>query len=89
MKIYNISKELQELQEKVEKIAKEYGLDCYRTIFQMCDNEAINTLAAREGFPERYPHWRFGMNYNQFDNQTKYAWGKIYEMVINLSLIHI
>lgn len=82
-KIYNIPPELQKLQERVEKIAKDYGLDCYRTVFQMCDNDAINTLAARGGFPQRYPHWQFGMNYNQFHNQSKYGWGKIYEMVIN------
>ena len=40
-------------------------------------------LAALGGFPVRYPHWRFGMEYDQL--QKGYEWGlqKIYEMVIN------
>ena len=69
--IENIPEELQEIHKKVDKIAKELGLDTFPTVFQMCDNEAVNTLAAREGFPERYPHWRFGMSYNELKMNKK------------------
>ncbi len=76
-------KELAEYREKIEKIAREYGLDFYDTIFEMVDSETVNSLAALGGFPVRYPHWRFGMDYDQLSKN--YAWGfsKIYEMVIN------
>lgn len=83
MKIENLSKDLNDLHKKVKEIADSYGLDSFPMIFQLCDNEAINTLAARDGFPVRYPHWRFGMSYNQMRNQQQFGLGKIYEMVIN------
>jgi stage V sporulation protein R len=83
MKIYNIDEKLQELHKRVKEVADSYNLDSYPMVFQLCDIEAINLLAAREGFPVRYPHWRFGMNYNQLRNQHTFGWGKIYEMVIN------
>ena len=49
----------------------------------MVDHDQINSFAALGGFPVRYPHWRFGMEYDQL--YKGYEWGlqKIYEMVIN------
>jgi stage V sporulation protein R len=35
------------------------------------------------GFPIRYPHWRFGMEYNQLSKGYTYGLSVIYEMVIN------
>ncbi len=43
----------------------------------------MNMLAAYGGFPTRYPHWRFGMDYEQLDKGYEYGLSKIYEMVIN------
>ncbi|MBN19950.1 MAG: SpoVR family protein [Bdellovibrionaceae bacterium] len=67
----------------IEKYAREEGLDFFDTIFELVDSEQINSLAAFGGFPVRYPHWRFGMDYDQLSKG--YTWGmqKIYEMVIN------
>ena len=31
----------------------------------MLDYEEMNEVAAYGGFPTRYPHWRFGMEYEQ------------------------
>ncbi|MEX0977923.1 MAG: SpoVR family protein, partial [Pirellulales bacterium] len=42
-----------------------------------------NAIAARGGFPTRYPHWRFGMEYEQLSKGYHYGLQKIYEMVIN------
>lgn len=83
MKIYNLTEDLVELHKKVKEVADSYGLDSYPMVFQLCDIHAINTLAARDGFPVRYPHWKFGMAYNQLKNNHTFGWGKIYEMVIN------
>src|SRR5207248_2767242 len=35
------------------------------------------------GFPVRYPHWRFGMEYERLAKGYTYGLSKIYEMVIN------
>ena len=40
-------------------------------------------MAAYGGFPLRYPHWRFGTEYEQLTKGYAYGLQKIYEMVIN------
>lgn len=78
-----IDGELLELKERIEKYAVDYGLDFYPVIFEVCDYDTINILAAQEGFPNRYPHWRFGMQYDQMSKGYTFGVQKIYEMVIN------
>src|SRR5439155_8249464 len=43
----------------------------------------MNEVAAYGGFPTRYPHWRFGMDYEQLSKSYEWGLSKIYEMVIN------
>ena len=43
----------------------------------------MNEIAAYGGFPNRYPHWRFGMEYERLAKSYEYGLSKIYEMVIN------
>lgn len=74
---------LAELREEIEAYAKDYGLDYYPVVFEVCDYDTINILAAQGGFPARYPHWRFGMDYDQLSKGYAYGLQKIYEMVIN------
>ena len=75
--------ELVRAQERIEKIASEFGLTFFRTIFEMVDYEQMNMLAAYGGFPTRYPHYRWGMEYQQLSKSYEYGLHKIYEMVIN------
>jgi stage V sporulation protein R len=70
-------------QDKVEKIAREYGLDFFPTIFEMLAYDQMNEIAAYGGFPNRYPHWRYGMEYERLSKSYEYGLSKIYEMVIN------
>ncbi|HCM40569.1 MAG: SpoVR family protein [Bdellovibrionales bacterium GWB1_52_6] len=79
----DLTPELARHRDQIRKYAEDYGLDFFETVFEMVDYEQINSLAALGGFPVRYPHWRFGMEYDQLSKG--YAWGlqKIYEMVIN------
>jgi stage V sporulation protein R len=79
----HLSPELTVLRDEIFGYAKEFGLDCFDTIFEMVPSDAINSLAAQEGFPVRYPHWRFGMNYDQYSKGYEWGLQKIYEMVIN------
>ncbi len=74
---------LRELQERIEAIARGYGLDFFETIFEVVDYDTMNELAAFGGFPTRYPHWRWGMEYEQLSRSYEYGLSKIYEMVIN------
>ncbi|EKD41880.1 MAG: hypothetical protein ACD_73C00468G0001, partial [uncultured bacterium] len=75
--------ELEKWKGIIEKHAKSYGLDFYETIFEVLDWRQINEVAAFGGFPNRYPHWRFGMEYEQLSKSYQYGLSKIYEMVIN------
>ena len=79
----SLSPELAKIRDEIEGYARGYGLDFFDVVFEMVDYDQINSLAALGGFPVRYPHWRFGMDYDQLSKG--YAWGlqKIYEMVIN------
>ena len=74
---------LREEQGRIESIAKEYGLDFFPTVFEMLTYDQMNEVAAYGGFPNRYPHWRFGMEYEQLSKSYEYGLSKIYEMVIN------
>ena len=60
-----------------------YGLDFYETIFEVIDADDLNEVAAYGGFPTRYPHWSFGMAYEELRKGYDYGLSKIYEMVIN------
>ena len=74
---------LVELQGQIEEYARGYGLDFFPTIFEMVEADQLNAIAAYGGFPTRYPHWRFGMQYAPLSNGYSYGLQKIYEMVIN------
>lgn len=76
-------RELEEHRRRIEQVARDEGLDFYPTIFEIVDFDQINQIAAFGGFPQRYPHWRFGMEYERLRKQHRYGLGKIYEMVIN------
>ena len=78
-----ITGELLALKNQIEGYAIEYGLDFFPQIFEVCDYDTVNILAAQGGFPSRYPHWRFGMDYDQLSKGYAYGLQKIYEMVIN------
>lgn len=82
-KNHKLSPELQSLQREIEIYASSYGLDFFPTIFEVLDYDELTEIAALGGFPVRYPHWRFGMEYDQFSKGYDYGLQKIYEMVIN------
>jgi stage V sporulation protein R len=75
--------ELARAQERIELHAREFGLTFFRTVFEVVDYEQMNALAAYGGFPTRYPHYRFGMEFQQLSKSYEYGLHKIYEMVIN------
>lgn len=79
----NLTPELEFERKRIEKFAKEAGLDFFETIFEIISYDQISQIAAYGGFPVRYPHWKFGMEYEQLSKSYEYGLSKIYEMVIN------
>ncbi len=74
---------LHDLKTEIEGYAREFGLDFFEVIFEVLTYDEVNMVAAYGGFPNRYPHWRFGMEYEQLSKGYEYGLSKIYEMVIN------
>lgn len=79
---------LDELRQQIEAQASEYGLSFDPVIYQMVRFDVMNQLAAYGGFPLRYPHWRWGMEYEKLTKRDAYGMGRIYEMVINTSPVY-
>lgn len=74
---------LLDLQAEIQGYADEYGLDYFPQVFEVVDYEQMCEIAAFGGFPVRYPHWRFGMEYDHMIKSHTYGLSKIYELVIN------
>ena len=74
---------LRDIQEQVEGHARDFGLDFFPILYEVLDYKTMNEVAAYGGFPTRYPHWRFGMDYEHLSKSYEWGLSKIYEMVIN------
>lgn len=83
MKNTNLPPDLQQAREEIEAFARDYGLDFFPIIYEVLDYRTLYETAAMQGFPTRYPHWRFGMDYDQLLKGHIWMGSTIYEMVIN------
>ena len=83
MKRTRLSPELEAAWKEIRQYAKVYGLDFFPIIFEVLDYKTLYEVAALGGFPLRYPHWRFGMEYDQLAKGYTYGLSVIHEMVIN------
>lgn len=79
----NLTSDLERERVKIEKAASQVGLDFFDTIFELVTYDQLNMIASYGGFPVRYPHWRFGMEYESLSKSYEYGLSKIYELVIN------
>ena len=75
--------ELQKAQQEIEAIARSYGLAFFPVVFELVTYKQMNQLAAYVGFPVRYPHWRWGMEYERIRKSHAYGLQIIHEIVIN------
>ncbi|MCB9550994.1 MAG: SpoVR family protein [Myxococcales bacterium] len=83
IKVRSLPPELHEWRQTIEAIAREEGLDFFEVVFEMITYEKMSEIAAYGGFPTRYPHWRWGMEYDHLSKSHTYGLSKIYELVIN------
>jgi stage V sporulation protein R len=79
----SLSSDLEKVRREIRQHAVDYGLDFFEVLFEMLDYDKMNEVAAYGGYPTRYPHWRFGMEYERLSKSYTYGLHKIYEMVIN------
>lgn len=79
----NLPPHLAEMHREIRGYADEFGLDYFDVIFEMVSVDQMNMVAAYGGFPSRYPHWKWGMDYEQLSRSHEYGLSKIYELVIN------
>jgi stage V sporulation protein R len=63
--------------------SRDYGLDFYPTIIQKVRYDEMSEIAAYGGFPHRYPHWYWGMQYEELQRGYEYNQHRIYELVVN------
>ncbi|MEE2788668.1 MAG: SpoVR family protein [Myxococcota bacterium] len=83
LKVRPLSSHLNDWRMKIESIADGVGLDFFETRFEVVSYDKMSEIAAFGGFPTRYPHWRFGMEYERLAKSHTYGLSKIYELVIN------
>src|SRR5918911_2947878 len=79
----NLPAYLREIQQEIEAYGRAYGLDFWDISFEILDYKRMQEVAAYGGFPVRYPHWRFGMDFEHLTKSHVYGLSQIYEMVIN------
>jgi stage V sporulation protein R len=78
-----LTPELSNAAKEIMAHARSYGLDFWEICFELLDYDELNEVASYGGFPTRYPHWKFGMEYEQLSKGYTYGLQKIYELVIN------
>lgn len=78
-----LNHDLAALQVQVEARARAAGLDVPEIVYEVVDHRQLNEIAAYGGFPVRYPHWRFGMEYDRLIKGHTYGLQRIYELVVN------
>jgi stage V sporulation protein R len=79
-------KEADKLTDTVEEasaFAKRAGLEPFDVEHHVVDHQEMNRLIAYQGFPERYPHWRWGQNYEDQSQRDRMGMGKAFEIVNN------
>jgi stage V sporulation protein R len=79
----DLPSDLADVVHKLEEVARKAGLDFFPTIFELVDYNQLAEVASYGGFPTRYPHWKFGMEFDKISKSYEYGLSIIYEMVIN------
>lgn len=75
--------ELDRLRAESRQLAIDAGLDPWDVVYGIVDYDELNEVSAYDGFPERYPHWHFGMAYDYFRKRGAYSSWWTYELVLN------
>jgi stage V sporulation protein R len=74
---------------EIDTVCKNFGLEYPPFVVEFLTYDEISEVAAYGGFPVRYPHWRWGMEYEELARGYQYGQHRIYEMVINTDPLYI
>ncbi|MGM0448059.1 MAG: SpoVR family protein [Methanobacteriota archaeon] len=74
---------LDEPAQAARELAERLGLAPYPVRYWVVDHDEMNELIAYGGFQRRYPHWRWGMNYERQSKVDRHGLGKAFEIVNN------
>ena len=74
---------LEEPVREAGELARKLGLAPYPVNYWVVDYDDMNELIAYGGFQSRYPHWRWGMQYDRQQKQGQFGMGKAFEIVNN------
>lgn len=80
-----ISEEFKKSIPIIIKACEDFGLDFNQPLIQMLTHDEISEIASYGGFPVRYPHWKFGEEYEELQYGYMFGMHRIYEMVVNAS----
>ncbi len=69
--------------EKMEKLARESGLDFFPVIFETVTPETMYNNIAYGGLPIRARHWSYGRSYDHTKSEGQMGLSKSYEIIIN------
>ncbi|MGM0717433.1 MAG: SpoVR family protein, partial [Halobacteriota archaeon] len=78
-----IARGLEEPVREANELARRLGLEPFEVNYWIIDYDEMNELIAYGGFQRRYPHWRWGMNYDRQRKQRQFLGGKAFEIVNN------
>lgn len=78
-----VPKEIRQRIPGIIQACRDYGLDFYDTIVEFLNYDEMSEVASYGGFPTRYPHWRWGMEYEEMSKGYEHGMYRIYEMVVN------
>ncbi|MCU4799214.1 SpoVR family protein [Halobacteria archaeon HArc-gm2] len=82
------AEQLEEPVEEAANLAERLGLEPYPVNYWIVDYAEMNELIAYGGFQQRYPHWRWGMQYDRQQKQGQFLGGKAFEIVNNDNPAH-
>jgi stage V sporulation protein R len=81
--------DLKRLLPEIYRKVSEFGCDFYPTVVEMLTYDEISEIAAYGGFPVRYNHWKWGMEYEELQRGYMHGMHKIYEMVVNTNPVYL
>lgn len=84
-----IHKEVEAQLPRIHEECKKMGLDYYPVIVEFVRYDEMAELASYGGFPVRYPHWKWGMEYEEMARGYEHNQYRISEMVINTNPCYI
>jgi stage V sporulation protein R len=83
-----VAEDLEEVVDEANTLATKLGLTPYPVNYWIVDYDEMNELIAYGGFQQRYPHWRWGMQYDRQQKQGQFLGGKAFEIVNNDNPAH-